>query len=74
MDAAFVMSGGASSLVTAPLKGGAIEGGKNMPKNIFERATSGAKTINASESSGGYRSRWSGRKSGNSSNGLCFYG
>lgn len=37
MDAAFIMPGGASSLVTAPLKGGAIEGGKIAGKKAVER-------------------------------------
>lgn len=37
MDTAFVMSGGASSLVTAPLKGGAIEGGKIAGQKALER-------------------------------------
>lgn len=73
MDAAFVMSGGATSLVTAPLKGGAIEGGKILALNIAAHAASET-IVNASESSGGYRSERSGRKSGSSSNGLCFYG
>lgn len=39
MDAAFVMSGGMSSLVTAPLKGGAIEGGKIAGKKVLEKVT-----------------------------------
>lgn len=37
MDTAFVMSGGLSSLVTAPLKGGAIEGGKIAGQKVLER-------------------------------------
>ncbi|KAJ6645872.1 hypothetical protein Bhyg_01081 [Pseudolycoriella hygida] len=37
MDTAFVMSGGMSSLVTAPLKGGAIEGGKVVSKKVLEQ-------------------------------------
>lgn len=37
MDVAFVMSGGASSIVTAPLKGGAIEGGKLAGKKVLEK-------------------------------------
>lgn len=37
MDAAFVFSGGLSSLATAPLKGGAIEGGKIAGQKVFEK-------------------------------------
>lgn len=37
MDAAFVMSGGASSIVTAPIKGGVIEGGKIAGKKVVEQ-------------------------------------
>lgn len=37
MDTAFVMSGGLSSLVTAPLKGGAIEGGKIAGQKLLEQ-------------------------------------
>lgn len=37
LDTAFVMSGGLSSIATAPLKGGAIEGGKILGKKTLEQ-------------------------------------
>lgn len=83
LDTAFVMSGGLSSLVTAPLTGGTIEGGKIVGKklisdllvkeagkittNVAVRAVTQYATNKACENSRGQHSSSGGWKGGSTS-------